>query len=209
MNGSTVFCCGVGSVVVAVATTSPSFPPLSSCPGFPSVSRRPSVVVIGVGTVPSMASRSNVFGVSMGVGCGVGIASGANPPALVCHSISSIIFISSCRLEDDFGRFSPMISDDGCEVFQRIVDDEGSSSIVVDGSGIISVLGSRSACPIGRFQGASSGVTSADISLVSGVSSTTGSIVFCSIVSLVFLLPLTESVSFFKKTGTDIFLSIL
>ena len=99
--GSTAFCCGVVCLIVssdflASATNPPSFPPLS---------RRPSVV-------PSMASRSNVFGVSMGVSCGVIIASGANPPALACHSISSIIFISSCKLEVDFGRFHQRMSED-------------------------------------------------------------------------------------------------
>lgn len=99
--GSTVFCCGVGSGCLVSATNPPSFP-LPASEDFTSfaLSRRPSVGVIGVGTVPSMASRSNVFGVSVGVGCGAIIASGANQPALVCHSISSIIFISSCKLDD-------------------------------------------------------------------------------------------------------------
>lgn len=81
IHGISAFC-STGCVVTgASATTSPSLPLLTER----------SSVWVG----PSIASRSKVFGVSTGAACGITVASGDNPPALACHSNSSMIFISS------------------------------------------------------------------------------------------------------------------
>lgn len=106
IGGSCVVCCiGVG----VSNLPSPAEAGLHSV-WFPFISRGPSVAIgVGVvvgGVVPSIASRSNVFGCSeIFCGCGSVFASGANPPALACHSSSSIIFLSASK-EDDVGSIS-------------------------------------------------------------------------------------------------------
>ena len=96
-------CSGIGCTIACGATT--------NHPSFPHFSRRFSV---GVGVIvgfPSIASRSNVFAVSMACVCGSIVASVAKPPPLVCHSNSSIIFISFCK-EDASGIFQSTLCDE-------------------------------------------------------------------------------------------------
>lgn len=67
-------------------------------------------------TLLSIASRSNVFGVSAaGVGCGGVIASGASHHVLPCFSISLMISISFCSSISAVAVIgSSTISVDGC-----------------------------------------------------------------------------------------------
>lgn len=119
-----------------------------------------SIVGEGIGAVvPSIASRSKVFGVcvSIVVAACIGlIASGANPPALACHCKSSIIFISFSKeffsgsiFSDDVRGFSQMISDDA----------------------LISVT-----CSVRGVTGSAAGVTGSTTGVTGATGSTTGSI---------------------------------
>lgn len=137
--------------------------------------------VIGAGvTLVNIASRSNVFGVSITGCCLAVFASLANPPALPCHSNASIISISSCK-EADAGIVS---SGDG----EIVSEDAEIVSITVDGVGISSLTGCSfvvaSACMIGAvtsgcivasctigsmFAGVVAGISGSVVSIGSGV----------------------------------------
>lgn len=157
---------GIGITGCVVSATNPlSFSPLTRG------------LSVGAGEAigfPNIASRSNVFGASTGVGCGSITASGANHPALVFPSSSLIIFISSFR-DDASGGFH-----------QTISEDEGIVSMVLDGCASIgcSTISLTSGSITGStFSGITSGIGSIiGVTISSAFTSTTGSEVAISLV---------------------------